>query len=312
LQATKLVLKFKANEQNRREARLASLMDRVTSLIPELMLEVIEARVKSQFSQWAVRQSTVRQPVVLDDLAGMCFAWPRGVTSGTRDILKLQAAKALLKNTIVRVPIEFSVQNTLIAPPLLVGREHDLRHLALDLQTTPVDGRYNRELNKCIKVIPSLETHFPNMEVFVLSLYFHCETRINNPSFESALLDMRNLKRTDDGRSWQNVTMKDTAIELIQTFAQSAPQARKLIRFGHTTGDYYHGDVGPLVEVSSAATQVEEYSTSESEVEDGVTHDENVARIEAKTIFDPGYCVPRFARARRVSAASSSSEGSDN
>ena len=299
LRAIKLVLKFKVDEQIRREARAASLMDRVTSTIPELMIKVVEACVKSQFGHWSVHQSTV-----LSELADKCFEWPGGATDNTRNILSLEAADALIRVSIVQITMEFSAQNTIVVPPLLVGRQNDLHRLALDLHTTPVDGRYNRELNKSIKAMPSLGTHFPNMKVLVLSLYFHCRTRAND-SFKYEALNMRNLRRMDDGSGWEHTTIKDTTIDLVQGFAKSAPRTRKLIRFGHVAED---GDtdpwIGPLVEVSRAATRAFE-EEAVSEVDHSATGEEVPVRTEARCIFDRAYRAPRVARVRQARAVSS-------
>jgi hypothetical protein len=299
LQAIKLVLKFNSDEQTRRVARAASLMDRVTSMVPELMLKVVEACVKSQFGHWNVQKSTV-----LSELADKCFEWPDSVTDNTRDILKLEAANALIKVGIVQITMKISVQNTMVVPPLLVERQNDLRRLALDLHTTPVDGRYNRELNKGIKVMPSLGTHFPNMKVFVLSLYFHCRTGADD-SLKYEALNMRNLRRTDDGSGWEQTTIKDTTIDLVQAFAESAPRTRKLIRFGNVAADHDTDPrVGPLVEISRAATQAFE-EAAVIQVDDSTTGEQNSARTEARRIFDQAYRAPRVVRVRQGRAVSS-------
>jgi hypothetical protein len=110
-----------------------------------------------------------------------------------------------------------------------------------------VNGSYNRELNKSIKVMPSLGADFPNMRVFVFSLYFHSRTERNSHSFKSKVLKTRNIKRIDAESGWQHSTVEDTAVDLVQAFAESAPGTRKLIRFGDVcdTGSYEYPWVDP-------------------------------------------------------------------
>jgi len=300
LQAMKIVLKFKAEVHQRREARTASVMNRVASLPSELLLQVVKACVESQVGCWNVEDSTVQSTLAC--LANMCFAWPGGVNDGIRNILKLEAANALIKVSIVQIRMVFSPHNALMLPLLLVERQRDLRRLALDLHTTPMNGSYNRELNKSIKAMPSLGTDFPNMEVFVLTLYFHCRIK-NNNSFISEVLKMRNIKRMDAESGWQHTTVEDTAIDLVRAFAESAPGTRKLIRFGNVADadDSAHPWVGPLVEVGSPTSRELERATA-IEFNDRATCEEDPTRNIAKRAFDWAYHAPRAIQDREARA----------
>lgn len=303
LQAIKIVLQFRAEVHKRREERTASIMNRVASLPSELLLEVVEACVESQVGCWNVQDSPV-QPA-LAYLADKCFfAWPRGITDDTRNTLRLESANALIKASIVQIPMAFAPHNRLVVPPLLVERQHDLRRLALDLHTTPMNGSYNRELNKTIKAMPSLGKDFPNMKVFVLSLYFHSRTEKNSRPFKSEVLKMRNIKRIDAESGWQHSTIQDTTVDLVQAFAESAPGPRKLIRFGDVsdTDGYGYPWVGPLVEVSSSATQTFEQAHA-SEINNTTTRGDDLPRTNAERIFKQSYHAARAVRDRQARAS---------
>lgn len=106
---------------------------------------------KSQIrhSFWSVQRST--DPRTLTSIVDKCFNWPNGLAANIRESLKLEAPKALIKMSIVRIPMVFSTRNTIVVPPMLVERQNDLRRLAVNLNDMPYDGQYNRELNKSIK-----------------------------------------------------------------------------------------------------------------------------------------------------------------
>lgn len=252
-------------------------------MAPELLIAVVEACVESQYSSWDAKDSTVQG---LTSLAGTCFKWPRGVTQATRNILNLEAAGALIKNSIVKIPMSFSPQNTVILPPLLVEREHDLRQLSLDLHTTPANKLYNRELNKAIKSMAALGESFPKLEVLVLSLYLHSADRTYQE-----VLRMQNIKRGNATSGWGHATIEDTVIELIAALAQSGPGKRKLILFGSVTSYRVH-QVGPLVKVSNPVAPVSGQAVV-GNVDDEINREEvDPAVANVKHIFDQGHHAP--------------------
>jgi hypothetical protein len=135
LEAIKLVLEFKAKLHAQEDARVASVMNKIASRPPEILLMIVEACVKPQLRQWSVQGST--DSTVLSRIATKCFSWPDGIVANMRDMLEVEASKALIKATIIKIPLVFTTQNTIEIPPMLRDRRNDLRHLALDLDTTP-------------------------------------------------------------------------------------------------------------------------------------------------------------------------------
>lgn len=118
-------------------------------------------------------------------------------------------------------------KNTIVVPSMLVERQDDLRRLVVNLNTMPWDGHYNRELNKSIKSMPVLGEDFPNLKVFVLSIYFHCsvsEAREYKARFQTDVLKMRNFRQDRSGLGWEYVSIEHTSIELIATLARWGPE----------------------------------------------------------------------------------------
>jgi hypothetical protein len=297
LKAIKLVLKFKTDMHAQREARVASVMTRVVSLIPEMMLEVIKASIRSQIGgYWNVQPTTI-----LASVADQLFIWPDGLTDSKRKTLQLELENALIKAMIVKITMNFTPQDTINVPPLLMGKQNDLRRLALDLHATPAEDTYNRGLNKGVKTIPSLEAEFPNVEVFVLSLYLHCQANSGTrrlQRFKKEVLRMRNLKRAADGSGWKLVTVEESVIAVVAAFAQLAPKKRKLIRFGSVLDECDGYSVGPLVEVNSPGTQAFEQAVA-SNIDEENTGEEDQVFTYAERIFDQAYHAPRVERRRQ-------------
>ena len=284
-------------------------MSRVVSLLPELMIQVIETSIKSQIGgYWGIGTSNV-----LVDVADQFFMWPEDLADSTRNILKLEVENALFKKSIVKIAMDFTAQDTIMVPPLLIGRQNDLRRLALDLHTTPIDGGYCRALNKGIKSMPSLGADFPNVEVFVLSFYFHCRTGSYTPlRFDQEVLMMRNLKRTEAESSWEIINMKEAIIAFVGVFAQTAPRARKLLRFGTVMEESHAYDryfVGRLVKVSSPAVQAFGQALVSKE-EDESAREEDPLLAYAKRIFDQAYYAQRIERPRQARGTRRSTEDS--
>jgi hypothetical protein len=150
------------------------------------------------------------------------------------------------------------------------------------------------------------------MKVFVLSLYFHSRTEKNSRPFKSEVLKMRNIKRIDAESGWQHSTIQDTTVDLVQAFAESAPGPRKLIRFGDVsdTDGYGYPWVGPLVEVSSSATQTFEQAHA-SEINNTTTRGDDRPRTNARRIFDQAYHAARAVRDRQARASLSYREQVD-
>lgn len=270
-------------------------MDRVVSLASELMIGVVKACVESQYGCWNAKDTTVQG---LTNLATRCFTWPRGVTQATFNILKLEAAEALIKTSIVTIPMVFSAQHTVILPPLLVERRDDLRHLSLQLHTTPMDGSYNRELNKGIKSMTALGDSFPNLEVLVLSLYLHSTTQGHQDlqRFQQEVLRMRNVRRVSSTSGWGHATIEDTVVEFIATFAQSGPGRRKLIRFANLKNNRRDHVIGPLVKVNNPVERVCGQAIVRKVDEEVNGEEDDPAITNARHIFNQAYNAPRVAR----------------
>ena len=133
----KIVMAFKAKLHTQREILVASVMNRIAQQPSELLLAFVEACVRSQFGHlfWSVQGST--DPKMLTRIVDNCFSWPNGLAANIREMLNLEASKALVKISIVKIPMVFSTQNTIVVPPVLVERQNDLRRLAVDLNTMP-------------------------------------------------------------------------------------------------------------------------------------------------------------------------------
>ena len=129
------VLEFKAKLHTQREKLVASVMNGIAQRPSELLLAVVEACVKSNFGHlvWSVRGST--GPTALSRIVDKCFKWPNDLEANVCETLKLKASKALIKISIIKIPMVFSTQNTIVVPPMLVERQDDLRRLVVNLNT---------------------------------------------------------------------------------------------------------------------------------------------------------------------------------
>lgn len=296
-----LVLKHKADEFRHREDRIANVFNRLTdsSFPRELLLNVIEATVQRQWvSHWIATQ-----PGSLENMTRTLFLWPNNIPQSTRDFFQQQAVQALLKISIIAIPVGFTVQATFLTPPLLAGHEQHLRNLVLDLKTSPGDGKYNREMNKSIKSMPSLLSLFPRLKSCVFLLHFrntrnHPQMGFHPRFFNDFVLDYKNLQPTSSSSKWEFVDFKDTILDFIANFTRSGPGQRKFIRFSNNCE--FRSDakdsrseihVGPLVDVSYQV----EASTAMASGE-GATDTEDASVAHAVRIFELAYRSPRVSR----------------
>lgn len=309
-----LVLKHRAKQLTRKQSPLASIFDRLThaSFPSELLLRVIEATVQRQVDPYWSATQLKR----LEDLTGKLFLWPSRVPHSTRSVFQQIAANVLLKTSTIAVPVDFTTYNTLLIPPMLEGHEQHLRHLVLDLKTILGDGKYNRELNKSIKCMAPLAALLPNLITCVFLLHFRLKlesryTGTGSEAFDDFVLRYKNLRQIGSSTKWEFVTLQDTIVELLATFALSGPGKRKFVRFSSNRKfrddadkDYKSGIyVGPLVDVScqveSTKAQVvggagsRDAATSSSE---GAMQTEDSSIAHAKRIFDLAYRSPRVER----------------
>ena len=113
---------------------MARIMNKL-EFSPELLVEVVELTVKSRLGNRRIPGPV--DSAVLTKVVDKCFKWPRGLAANARNILKLEGSKALVKIRIVKIPMVFSTQNTIVIPPLFTKTKNDLRRLTLDLDTAP-------------------------------------------------------------------------------------------------------------------------------------------------------------------------------
>lgn len=86
-----------------------------TSLPLELLVQVIEAMVKSQIPHIFVDHSTSLQKVAEKVITD----WPKDLDNKTRDLVYQLTTRAMLEHSVIKIPAKFTLQGTLIVPPAL-------------------------------------------------------------------------------------------------------------------------------------------------------------------------------------------------
>jgi hypothetical protein len=156
-------------------------------------------------------------------------------------------------------------------------------------------------LNLGIKSIPVLVEQFPNLEVVVLSIYFHCirpATDKRKQHFRTDVLEMRNFRQAGAELGWGDVTIEATVLELVATLARLRPGVRVLIRFGHVFAGYSR-HVGPLVQVRNVLAH-DPGQAIVSDVEDETGPADDPAITIARKVFAQAYYAPRVARSGHI------------
>lgn len=246
----------------------------------------MEFTAKLQISCW-----TATQTDALESLTSDLFLWPDSVSTDTRMSLQQVTAEALLKKSVIVIPVDFTKQNTFLISPVLGGNEQRLRQLVMDLRTTPRDGRYNRELNKSIKSMPSLVALFPRLAVYVFLLHLRSTEApsLRRAPFDDEVLRFSNLMQVEGSTTWAFVAFKDTLLEFITTFGRSGPGKRKLVRF--SSNQCWEGegwsevDIGPLVNISSQALSTGGRVVEEDTIRDAATASD--AEVWTRTTLRP-------------------------
>jgi hypothetical protein len=277
--ALKLVLKFKFNEHSRAKANSDDSFQRLVhaSFPPELLSMVFKALVKSQVTHLFVHQATSLTTVAKT----ICSQWPRHLGSDGRSLMDQTAIRAMLEHSLIEISTYFTSQHTIIVPPTLQGSEQFLRHLVLEVQSTPRDGASNGKLNQVIESIGNLKLQFPNLEVCIVLLHIIHErekgpTLGQGGSIES-IRSTRTIRRVNG--AYKVTTLEDSIVGFINAFMERGPGERKFIRISHQgyrPDPTYYTYIGPMVRLCSPPSDAS--STGESTL-----------IVNAKRIFDAAY-----------------------
>jgi hypothetical protein len=314
-EAIKIVLNFRAGNHARRNARVASTMNRLVcpDIPSELRLPIVEAAVEPQIGHWKVTEDHD-----VHDLAASFFAWPDSVPHSTRDVLERTAASALLRKCIISIPISSKIGDQPQAfriPPALKGYENRVSRLVVDIAIfVATTGGANREQDLAIGVrdMDVLTKAFPRLAVctFLLHVVYHARVTHRDTgdgtdvTFEDFMLRFpqyrcqRGAGQDEGRRIWDRAPLEECLIDFIVAFTSRGPGRRKLIRFSrelyrpHGIGGMClslfcdcNRETRPLVSVSSPAILPAE-NTAE---EDLSSEDKSLVFINAKRMLDKAY-----------------------
>jgi hypothetical protein len=314
-EAIKIVLNFRAGNHARRNARVASTMNRLVcpDIPSELRLPIVEAAVEPQIGHWKVTEDHD-----VHDLAASFFAWPDSVPHSTRDVLERTAASALLRKCIISIPISSKIGDQPQAfriPPALKGYENRVSRLVVDIAIfVATTGGANREQDLAIGVrdMDVLAKAFPRLAVctFLLHVVYHARVTHRDTgdgtdvTFEDFMLRFpqyrcqRGAGQDEGRRIWDRAPLEECLIDFIVAFTSRGPGRRKLIRFSrelyrpHGIGGMClslfcdcNRETRPLVSVSSPAILPAE-NTAE---EDLSSEDKSLVFINAKRMLDKAY-----------------------
>jgi hypothetical protein len=278
------------------EAYIANVMNRLASpdFPTELLLQVVEIAVVTQVSRWNVADSHT-----LDALATSLFAWPKGVTTTTRRLLKQTAETALLKRCIVRIPADSDERRppAYKIPPVLLGRASHVKHLILGL-VVHIGGLFNRDLIVSTGHMDLLAEAFPRLAVCTYLLHIEYDSTVvpAGGSIDVSILRHANFRLENPTTPLASAysvrrTVEENLVDFIAAFARSGPGRRKLIRFSRREILcfpprilYCPSEFRPLVRVSSPHG-----SSTAGAVEDGLADEEKESLINAKRILDEAY-----------------------
>jgi hypothetical protein len=263
-------------------------MNRLTSsdFPTELLLQVVETAVVSQVGHWNVTDSHK-----LGALAMSLFPWPKGVSSATRKLLRQTAETALLNLGIIRIPADLDERRPpkYEIPPALLGREHHVKLLVLDLDIH-VGTKFNRDLTVSTGHMDLLARTFPRLAVCTYLLHIVYASHVVPPG---GILGHPNFRLEKSSAPLESppklvkCTVKDNLVDFIAAFARSGPGRRKLIRFSRLRPEFLLSSRGdpprefrPLVRVRSP-----DVSSTGGATEDALAEEEKQSVTNAKRIL---------------------------
>lgn len=211
-----IVLRYKADEHSRREARVAMIMRRLVypAFPRELLLMIIEAATGSRCLYWWPSEDHT-----LDMLADSFFLWPCGVENETRIILRQTVADVLLKAFLTKMLLRIATQDTLMVPLSLNGNSVHVRRLVFELPPMFLDGRGSLFVGAAdIRGIELLQKYFPRLETCI------CLLRLGAFWTNLQVLSPRKA-----------AAVKKRLAEIVAAFLKSGPGRRKFIRCGDTS-----------------------------------------------------------------------------
>ena len=255
-EAYKLVCKFKGDAYTPCQPLQEYCLKRIAdpSFPEELRTLVFEATMKLHVPYVKTDQS-----ISLTKVASQAFGkWPENIGDDAQRLLKLSSTRAVLTQSLIIIPANFTLQFSLITPSAVQGSGHLIRYLALDLHVAPRDGTCHKELNRGSQSMASLKQLFPKLESCVFMTHLDHDLgrgrgsslmtdRHGQPSSVTASLDFRNVKN-----GGKVITLEESFIEFIGALCEQGPGKRKFIRFSHS--DIHKPStkmVGPLVRVNS-------------------------------------------------------------
>lgn len=109
---------FNTELYDQRETCVVRIMNKLESS-PDLLIEVVELTVKSRLGDRRIPGPI--DSAVLTRVVEKCLKWPDGLAANARNILELEASKALVKVNIIKIPMVFSTQNTIVISPLFMA-----------------------------------------------------------------------------------------------------------------------------------------------------------------------------------------------
>lgn len=278
------------------EAYIANAMNRLASpdFPTELLLQVVEIAVVSRVNHWNVADSHT-----LDALATSLFAWPKGVTSTTRRLLKQTAETAILKRCIIRIPADLDERRppAYEIPPALLGRGNHVKHLVLDLEVH-VGGLFERDLIVSADHMDLLADAFPRLAVCTYLLHIEYDSNVVPAGgfIDVSILSHANFRLETPATPLASAyfvrcTVEENLVNFIAAFARSGPGRRKLIHFSRrntrpllSRGLDLRSEFRPLVSVSGPRE-----SSTAGAVEDGLADEEKESFTNAKRILDEAY-----------------------
>lgn len=182
------------------------------------------------------------------------FARPTGKQKVPKKIQHL-AELPLLRSAIVELPAKFDSQSdhrNLIIPRALVGNEHHVCYLVLDLEIILRHDADNREIGRACDALQGLRRPFPNLKTCLLSLFIldaHRNATYFDPNCQFV---NRWLMHVGEEGQVERQLLKPALIQLFESFALQGPGNCRLVKFTHeittklTCVRWAHGGDRPL------------------------------------------------------------------
>ena len=254
-EALKLVLRFKCDEHARNKAWVAAILQRLTgsSFPRELLRLVVEATVKPTIFSFSTSQSQL-----LESVSKQVFTrWPEDLRVDARTLLLEETTDAILQYSFIKIPADFTSKHTMPVPQALLGKEHLLRYVSLDVYTIPHGGCFNNDLESGVESMALLKQHFPRLEVCIILLQCH-QRSVSNSGRTSRMRSIKDLSimpflsgRDGQGHGGRSVeTLEELVVKFIDTLRTQGPGKRRFIRFSHSEETSITKLVGPLTRVS--------------------------------------------------------------